>query len=219
MSGLTRSTATVGLVAILLIAGVAMAGPASADDPCPLLEPSCVVDTLEDVVDDTTDAVDDTVDEVTGTAEQIVDDTTNAVGDVVDDTVGGGDPGPGGGGGGNGGGDGDGNGGGDPDDRNGGDASGDARRRRVRPGVVAVPSDLGTSSLIVPSTGRVVNDDAGTPERRVLGLTLVPLATSMALMFIFLALAVGFVSFQHALDRRDPKLAPDTLGSDRVPFA
>ena len=51
-------------------------------------------------------------------------------------------------------------------------------------------------------------------------LPLVPLATGVALMSFLLAdLVIGFVTFQHALDRGDPKLAPDTLGPDLVPFA
>ena len=56
-------------------------------------------------------------------------------------------------------------------------------------------------------------------DRPVGGPASTPLATGMAMLSFLLALIVGFVAFQHTLDRGDPKLAPETLAPDLVPFA
>jgi hypothetical protein len=214
----TKGTAAVFLLSTLVFT-VVLAAPAMADESCVLLDPSCVVDTVEEAVVDATETVGevtDTVDRATETANEIVDDTTNGVDDVVDDTVGGGggDPGEGGNGGGqNGGGGGRGGGGTGGDDPNGA-----ARPPAVRPAVIVTPADVVSISDITPNVG-VASRDTGSPERRTLGLALVPLVTSVIVMLLLLGLVAGFVTFQHALDRRDPKLAPDTLGSDRIPFA
>jgi hypothetical protein len=57
------------------------AGPAGAD--CDVLDPTCVIET----VDDTTDPVTDTVDEVVTTVEETVDEVVTTVEETVDDVV------------------------------------------------------------------------------------------------------------------------------------
>jgi hypothetical protein len=220
MNGWARRMATLCLVVPMLGTGVILAAPAAADD-CPLLDPSCITDTVDDVVDEVTDTVDevtDTVDDVTDdtsdTVDEVVDDTTDTVDDVVDQPGGGTDPGGGGGGGsGGGGGDGSGNGGGGGNDEP-GRAARDSALRLATPRLTG----LGRSSFVLPDVGLAATTDGDDPGRRFAGLAVAPLATGVALMLLFLALMVGFVSFQHTLDRRDPKLAPDVLASDRVHF-
>lgn len=193
-----RRAAGLGLAAMML-AGVVFATPAAADD-CPPLEPTCVVETVDEVVDDTTDAVD----EVTEAAEDVVAEVVTTVDETVGDPSDGTDPGPdenGGGGG----------------DRGGGRTGGDVRARPHR-GVA--PVSLSRSSVVLPADGvipRVPGSQAsGGP---VTGSAAVPLATGLALLSFLLAIMIGFVSFQHVVDRGDPKLAPVTLGPDLVPFA
>ena len=193
-----RRAAGLGLAAMML-AGVVFATPAAADD-CPPLEPTCVVETVDEVVDDTTD----TVDEVTEAAEDVVGEIVTTVDDTVGDPTEGTDPGPdvnGGGGG----------------DRGGGRTGGDVRARPQR-GVA--PISLSRSSVVLPAAGvipRVPGQQAS--GGRVTGSAAVPLATGLALLSFLLAIMIGFVSFQHVVDRGDPKLAPHTLGPDLVPFA
>ncbi len=193
-----RRAAGLGLAAMML-AGVVFATPAAADD-CPPLEPTCVVETVDEVVDDTTDAVD----EVTEAAEDVVAEVVTTVDETVGDPSDGTHPGPdenGGGGG----------------DRGVGRTGGDVRARPHR-GIA--PVRLSRSSVVLPADGvipRVPGPQAsGGP---VTGSAAVPLATGLALLSCLLAIMIGFVSFQHVVDRGDPKLAPVTLGPDLVPFA
>ena len=193
-----RRVAGLGLAAMML-AGVVFATPAVADD-CPPLEPTCVVETVDEVVDDTTD----TVDEVLDAGEDVVDEVVTTVDDTVGDPTGGTDPGP------------DGNGGGGGD-REGGAIGGDVRARPHR-GVA--PVGLPRSSVVLPTAGVVPRaPDPRASGGPVTGSAAVPVATGLALLSFLLAVMIGFVSFQHVVDRGDPKLAPETLAPDLVPFA
>lgn len=189
-----RCAAGLGLAAMML-AG-AFATPAGADE-CPPIAPTCVVDTVDDVVDDTTD----TVDEVTDTAEDVVGEIVTTVDDTVGDPSD--DPGPQEGGG-------------------GGTAGGGGRddaEPRARPRGRAVPVDLPTSSAVLPEAGLVANPGPARSGGPATGSGSATLATGLALLSFLLAVVIGFVSFQHVLDRGDPKLAPETLAADLVPFA
>ena len=200
-----RCAAGLGLAAMML-AG-AFATPAGADE-CPPIAPTCVVDTVDDVVDDTTDTVDDVVDYTTDTVDGVTDTAEDVVGEIVttvDDTVGdpSDDPGPQEGGGG-----GTGSGGGRDD-----------AEPRARPRGRAVPVDLPTSSVVLPEAGLVANPGPARSGGPATGTGSATLATGLALLSFLLAVVIGFVSFQHVLDRGDPKLAPETLAADLVPFA
>jgi hypothetical protein len=195
-----RRAAGLGLAAMML-AGVVFATPAAADD-CPPLEPTCVVETVDEVVDDTTE----TVDEVTDAAEDVVDEVVTTVDDTVGDPTGGSDPGPDENGGGGGGG-----------DRGVGGIGGDVR---VRPHRGVAPAGLPRSSVVLPAAGIVPRaPDPQASGGPVTGSAAVPVATGLALLSFLLAVMIGFVSFQHVVDRGDPKLAPETLAPDLVPFA
>ena len=192
-----RRAAGLGLAAMML-AG-AFATPAGADD-CPPLEPACVVDTVDDVVDDTTD----TLDEVTEVAEDSVDEVVTTVDDTLGDPSGGADPGP------------EENGGGGGGTRGGGRSDVEPE---ARPHGRAAPLDLPSSTAVVPEVGLVANPGPARSSGPVTGSGVVGLATGLALLSFLLAVMIGFVSFQHVLDRGDPKLAPETLAADLVPFA
>ena len=219
MNHRTRGATLATLGSVLVLAGVLRPMAASADDRCPVIDPGCVSDTVDDLVGGTTDSVDDVGDIVA----DVGDGATGVVKDVVDDTIGlvPDDPGDGGGGAGDGGG-GTGDGGGaSGDDRMGGNRSDPTRGQRDRVGSSSFDDRQPARSL--PSVA-MAGAGAGLDPRAVasggptVGTALVRTAAGMAVMLILLGLVTGFVSFQHALDRRDPKLAPATLGSDRVPF-
>ena len=207
MNRWARRRAAASFGAALFVVAM-MATPATADDTCPLLDPTCVVDTVDDVVDDTTDTVDDVVDDTTDTVDDVVDDTTEGGGgDEGDD----GDQGEEDGHGGGPGGDGDGSGRGSPGTSDG-------------PGgpVTTITTDITAGGAASTAGGSVqpgTHGRAVIASRTATGLALARTATGLVVMLVLLGLAGGFVSFQHTLDRRDPKLAPGALGSDRVPFA
>jgi len=199
-----RRAARRGLAAMTMLGAVAFATPAAAEDCLPL-EPTCVVDTVDDVIGDVVDDTTDTVDDVTGAAEDTVDDIVTGVDDTVGDLSGEGvDSDPGG------------DGGGGKSDRN--DGSVTSSRRGSAPAAVR-PLGLRRSSVALPDVGPVARPESVERDRPVGGAASTPLATGMAMLSFLLALMIGFVAFQHTLDRGDPKLAPETLGPDLVPFA
>lgn len=82
-----------GACGVTLTATLLLAAPAARAD-CPILDPSCLADTVVEVVDDTSDVVTDTtdtvVDTVTETTDTVVDTATDTVDTVVEtatDTV------------------------------------------------------------------------------------------------------------------------------------
>ena len=91
-------------------------------------------------------------------------------------------------------------------------------RRTLGPPKMVPPPARGAPSVAMPSAGTGVDPRAVTAEGPTVGIALVRTVAGVAVLLMLLGLLAGFVSFQQALDRRDPKLAPDTLGSDRVPF-
>jgi len=229
MNRWARGTTLATLGVVFLVPIMALPTPASADEGCPVLDPACGRDTVHDLVDGTTDSVDDVVDDVTDIVEEVMDGATGGVEEVIDDTLGIGPTDPGGGdgvgtGGGGPGGGGDGGagdrGGGTGTDGTGGSGSDPTRRQREGVGspMVDVPPSLGAPSD-APHLGTRVDKRAVTAERQTLGLAFARTLRGVAVMLVLLGLVAGFVSFQHALDRRDPKLAPATLGSDRVRFS
>jgi hypothetical protein len=172
-----------------------------------LLDAECVVEQVDDTVD---------------TLEEVVSDPTDTVEGVVDDRVGDEPPEEPAGG--------DGDGDNDDDEGSGRVDKGDGRdtgdptsgRGGVRgssPSSTATPKrGTPTPWVTAPPVGagpaRMSSPDVGA-----LGQAIVHTATGVGVMLFLLGLVAAFVTLQHALDRRDPKLAPETLGSDRVPFA
>lgn len=193
MNRWTKGVIASSSLATLVLLGMVMAAPAAGADTCPVIEPTCLDETLDDVVHDATGTVHDLVDDVTGGG-------------------GGEDPGgdPGGGGGGH--------------DNGEGRGDGSDDKRRQRPiGVRSPTTRLATvgdlTSATIPEVDFVGLGDDPAPQRRTFGLAPVRTATGAAVMLLLLGLITGFATFQHALDRHDPKLAPDMLASDRVSFA
>ena len=79
-----RRAARRGLAAMTMLGAVAFATPAAAEQCLPL-EPTCIVDTVDDVIDDVVEDTTDTVDDVTEAAEDTVDDIVTGVDDTVGD--------------------------------------------------------------------------------------------------------------------------------------
>jgi hypothetical protein len=193
-------------------------------------------------VEDTVGGGQDTVDDTAGTVEDTADDTVNTVSDTVDDVLKtanpdpGGDPGPGpdpGPGGGN-------DGGGDPGNHgSGGNHDGDAnhgnggtggtRDRNGSLGRGSIPSLRLAAFRGDPAAPRAgagsdptirIQPPANTqPTGTSIGQAAIRVAGGLVMMALLLGLVGGFVFVQNRLDRRDPKLVPASLGSDRVEFA
>jgi hypothetical protein len=190
----------------LLVAAWGPVGTALAD-PCPLLDPVCVIETVDDTVDQTVDIAKDTVNDTVDKVRKTVEDVTDPGGNPG--------PGPGGGGGGNGG----------ADDRGGhGSNPRDPVSRPTQPTTPVVAPTAGSGSTIVVAT---VHDtepttEAGAPTILAHGLpaALREVAVGLALPLLLLAgIVVGFTAIQNRLDRRDPKLALAPLAADVVRFA
>jgi hypothetical protein len=79
------------VASIVSVAGLVVAAPVAAADPCPPLDIGCVVDdtttTAGGVVDDTTTTAVGVVDDTVTTAGGVFDDTVTTAGGVVDDTT------------------------------------------------------------------------------------------------------------------------------------
>jgi hypothetical protein len=210
------------------------ATPAAA---CDLLDPTCVVEVVEETVDDATETVDETVEDVTETVdetvetvEETVESVTGDTGETVEETVGsaigpvddvvggpsppslpGTDPVPPG-------vvdpptsgddGTGSGSGGNGP-----GDGDGTAG---APPGGISGPFALDPSSL-----GSALVVETAPAPRGFLGGLIGPVAEVASRIAFPLALAglvLLFVAFQNRLDRRDPKLALAATSPDVLRF-
>jgi hypothetical protein len=192
-----------------------LASPAAAD-PCALIDPECVTET----VDDTVDKVTETVGSAEETAKDTLDDGSEVVGDTatglvgtVKDTVDGllgkkrdPDPGPK-------------PGGGVGRDRPGArDHRGEGRRTaQGQVGLRSEPRDpsldttfrRGQSVLDWPT----LNPPDGGVLRRAAGA-----ATRLAFPILLASMVVAFLAIQNYLDRRDPRLASAPLGPDLLTF-
>jgi hypothetical protein len=218
---------------------VLTAGPVRAD--CDVLDPACVGETAEGAVDGATETVEDTVDETTGDAEETVDGTVeetvetveetveSVVGQVdetVDQTVGPGigpvdgvigdpsvpggpdpvsppteDPAPPGGGG------------------NGSDGTGpgiDDEPAGAPSGGVARPFALDPITLASAPVGE--NPPAPSGFLDVLAGPAGEIASRIAFPLALALLVFAFVTFQHRLDGRDPKLALAATSPDVLRF-
>jgi len=225
-----RALFAVGVIALPL--GLATAARAQT---CPVLDVTCTVDqivdtggdTVDDVAGSAGDAVDDTIDDaqtkvhdavdtVTGTAG----DTVSTVRDTIDDTlgnVGNPLPGDGGGSGGGGGGGGSNGSGRDPNGDHNGVGSGGGRGGGHVGGSTGIPAATNASTpggASVPGSS-IVNDR---DPRSTIARALPAVAGGIAVMALLLGAVGLFLSVQDRMDRRDPKLLPASIGSDRVQF-
>jgi hypothetical protein len=197
-----RSLMVAGSALTLLVLGPA--GSALAD-PCPLTDPLCVVDTVEDTVDQTVDTTKDKVDKTVETVQKTVKDLTDPAGE---------EPGGGGGGGGN----------DEGDDEVGGGGPGHGPKDQVSVAAptVGVPSAAAGETVLVTETSLpLVPSEQVTPIlARGLPAALREVAVGLALpLLVLLAIVVGFTMIQNRLDRRDPKLALAPLAEDVLRFA
>lgn len=203
-----------------------------------------VADDPEGAVDDTTNTVGDAADDPAGTVQDTADDAVNSVNDTVDDVLKtvnpdpgpgpGPDPGPGPGDGNGGGGDRRNHGSGgnhDGDGDHGGGGTGEARNPngslgrgspiprvalaafRGEPAVARAGGDISTDPTIFTLPAASTQ-----PTGTSVGQTAIRVAGGLAVMALLMGLVGGFVFVQNRLDRRDPKLVPASLGSDRVAF-
>jgi hypothetical protein len=221
---------------ILTMCFVVTAGPVLA---CDVLDPACVVETVEDTVEGATETVEDTVEETTGEAEETVEETVETVeetvesvtgdaGETVEETVAAGigsvkdaiggpsEPtlpgtGPPGVDPVPSGGDGAGNG----SDGN-GSGAGDGPIGTL-PGGVAGPFVLDPPTL---GSG-LVNESVPAPRGFLGGLAgpVAEIASRIAFPLALAVLVMLFVAFQNRLDRRDPKLALAATSPDLLRFA
>jgi hypothetical protein len=230
----------VGVISVPL----ALASAAAAQS-CPVLDTTC---TLDNVTDDTLDdaggaagdavnragdtahdTVQDTVDRVQGR----VDDTTSKVRDTIDQVLGkvgdppplpgdGGDPGPGGGSGGGGNGGGSQGGGHDGGTSGGGHVSGTGSLSgggSILSGSAGGSAAAGAAdpgSLTVPPTD--LSHATARGSSPTIGQVAAGVIGGLAVMALLLGAVAVFLTVQDRVDRRDPKLVPVPIGSDRVQF-
>ena len=222
---------------ILTMCFVVTAGPVLA---CDVLDPACVVETVEDTVQGATETVEDTVEETTGEAETVeetvetVEETVESVtgdgGETVDETVAAGigsvgnaiggpsqptDPGtgpvpPGV----------------DPAP-SGGDGAGhgsDGNGSSGGDGSIGTPPGgfAGPFALDPPALGtELVNETVPAPRGFLGGLAgpVAEIASRIAFPLALAVLVMLFIAFQNRLDRRDPKLALAATSPDVLRFA
>ncbi len=212
-------------------------GTAARAQTCPVLDVTCtvdqIVDTGEDTVDDVVgsagDAVDNTVDDAQTKVHDAVDtgtgtagDTVSTVRDTIDDTlgnVGNPLPGDGGGSGGGGGGGGSNGSGHDPNGNHNGVGSGGGRGGGHVGGSTGIPAATNAST---PGIGPVppgsLTTDQDSDHRPTIAQVAAGVAGGIAVMALLLGAVGLFLSVQDRMDRRDPKLLPASIGSDRVQF-
>jgi len=229
---------TLGIGSILVL------GAPAAHANCPLLDPNCLtdvvdetVDGLTDVVEDNalTDIVDETVDGTTDVVDEVVDsdvvdETVDGVTDVVDDTVDGGE-------------DtakdltdtvGDVVGSGEgplpiPDPGDGSEPGRDQRTDRPESDVSPSGSEAAPGSTVVseaPLPGSIIevparqstppSDGPGLLDR--LGGAAAAVARQLSFPIALSLIVVAFVLFQNYLDRKDPKLAVAPIAADVMKF-
>jgi hypothetical protein len=210
-------------------------GTAARAQTCPVLDVTCTVDqivdtggdTVDDVVGSSGDAVDNTVDDAQTKAHDAVDtvtgtagDTVSTVRDTIDDTLGNVDnplPGDGGGSGGGGGG---GNGSGhDPNGNHNGVGSGGGRGGGHVGGSTGIPTatNASTPGAFTAPPGSLTTDQDRDPRSTIARVT-PAVVGGIAVMALLLGAVALFLTVQDRMDRRDPKLLPASIGSDRVQF-
>jgi hypothetical protein len=200
------------LAAVLLVVlSLALAAPAFAEDACDPLDVTCVV---TDTAGSGQQTVSDNVDTVTGTVKPVVDDPQGTIDRILHGTV---NPPGGGGGGGTGG------------DQPGGHGTA-GRPGGTGPHVVRGPQQprsVGGRSAGPHPTG-------STPDTSSIPVTVAKdpvfadgfagaaahvVARSLGVVLALLAVAVGFVTVQDRLDRRDPKLTLAPVQTEMMEFS
>ena len=202
----------------LVVLSLALAAPALADDVCDPLDATCVV---TGTAGSGQDPVTDTVDTVTGTVKPVVDDPQGTVDHTLHGTVN-----PPGGGGGTGGGTG---GGGTGGDQPGGRGTA-GRPGGTGPHVVHGPQQPGSvggrpagphPTGSTPDTSSVPVTVAKDPvfADGFAGAAAHVVTRSLGVVLALLAVAVGFVTVQDRLDRRDPKLTLAPVQTEMMEFS
>lgn len=195
---------------------IVLSAPA-AHAGCPLLDPGCLTDTVNDVtgvVDHTVeggvDLVEDTVKVVSGGAEETVEEAPKLVNDTVDDVAGSDDPpvpvset--------------------DPADEPVREDSPDRSPGRNAPTGAEAPSPLVDQgpvldlTIVAPTRPRVVpSDPPGLLQR--IGEAAGAVARQLSFPLALSVIVVAFVLFQNYLDRKDPKLAVAPIAADVMKF-
>lgn len=194
------------LAAAVCLATLTVASPALADEPCSILDLTCVVEDTEGVIDEITYPVGDTTDPI---VQPILDEVKAILGEggVIEP------PGGGGGGGGVGGGDG--------GSGVGGGSDGDAGHGGSR---TPISSTNTHQQIFDPALGASHSDPrprgvelARPVSSGGIGPILTGAARSALLILVLLGISLAFVLIQDRLDRNEPKLAlarisPDVLG-------
>jgi hypothetical protein len=215
---MTRSMQALVVVPLAALS-LALAAPAFADDVCDPLDATCVV---TGTAGSGQDQVTDTVDTVTGTVKPVVDDPQGTVDRILHGTVN--PPGGGGGGGGIGGGAGGGTGGDQPGGHGTAGRPGGTGPHVVRPqqpgsvgGRPAGPHPTGPT----PDTSSVPVTVAKDPvfADGFAGAAAHVVTRSLGVVLALLAVAVGFVTVQDRLDRRDPKLTLAPVQTEMMEFS
>lgn len=197
-----RGLGVIAAVASAFVVGSAI-GPSvtvAFAEPCVVIDPTCVEDTVDEIVDEVEGQVDDVVD----TVGEVVEDPTEPIDDIVDDATGGGDdpvPSEDGGAG--------------RDDGDGSAAGRDIGERGDR-SVEPLSTEASSGAVTIAASVRGVRGTTHAEEATTGGLS-VPTATGIALV-VLLALLAGSIASQRVLEASDPKLSPDALASDRVQF-
>lgn len=210
---MTRSMRALVVVPLAALS-LALAAPAFADDVCDPLDVTCVV---TGTVGSGQDPVADPVDTVTGTVKPVLDDPQGTVDHILHGTVN-----PPGGGGGTGGG----NAGGDQPGGHGtagrpGGAGPHVVRGSQQPrsvgGRSAGPHPTGST----PDTSSIPVTVAKAPvfADGFAGVAAHVVAPSLGVVLALLAVALGFVTVQDRLDRRDPKLTLAPVQTEMMEFS
>jgi hypothetical protein len=225
MTAKTRSATsnrrpTTRRLAGVIVAGAALStmlfggvGVAVAQD-CPVTDPTCVLDTVDDTVGDVQTVVDDT----TNTAKDDVAATTDRVIKTVDGLTGGDGAQPPGEG--NGDGSSGHDGGGTKHDGGGGGSAGGSVQRSVPPsGPSVLAREGGTRTLLGTATVERNGEPTDPSQSRGVATRLREAATRIALSLVAVLVAVLlFTAVQVRLDRREPKLALAPVTSDVLAF-
>lgn len=197
------------MAAVFLL--LVLASPAAAD-PCALLDPECVTET----VDETVDTVKETVGSAKETVDETAEDGTEAVGDAASGPVGtvvktidgvlgkDGGPKPGGG-----------DGADRPETRA---RTGDGHTgtqalatRRLEPRDPSLDATFGGGGTALDWP--TLNPPAGGAFRRAIGA-----AARLAFPILLASMVLAFLVIQNHLDRGDPRLASAPLGPDLLTF-
>jgi len=220
--GRTFGTSLRGL--LLLAIGTSFVVAAAPARGCPLTDPGCVIETVDDVVEPVTDPVVDQVDQVVDPVTEVTDPVVGTIGGVingVEDTVGpivdvteppaqghsdvGPDPGTGPGA--------------PPDDS--GDGRSDAGSGSFVERPIPPPALVGGAFIPSLESVRPVSDvriGASPPTERS-GVSFENVVKGLVAFPLALALIVGtFLLAQNRLDRRDPRLALAPVGPDVLDF-